>query len=787
MDENTDNNQPMEYKLNSGALILGCLGCFLALALQDHFIHIAVSKPLGHTPLLGIAGHNLASILCYCFGYTALLLPILCCFSCIAIIHSNYYNKTIPIKNRQLLGTGLLAISSMGLCENYVPSQIPNIFLSGGFIGFNLSNTLLYYCNETGALIILFSWVLLGINLLSNAPLNYCVSLTAACYRWMCNHTKQGLAQLQHLYSHANTKLDLHKIHRELPVISGVKSKRSRKGQKQQSLFIHPSPAVGSTVQTMSPREEPTIIGTSKHPITSTAPSGSPIIGSAATTANTASSKPSIASEESVPENKNPPLELLHQQLQNQDIREDPARIAMLCRALEEKLAEYGVQCTVEQALPGPVVTRYELSLAAGTKASKVSSLGRDLARSLSVHSVRVIEVIPGKTYIGIEIPNHQRKMVGLHEVFNSEEFLNTNARLPMALGVDISGKSCVVDLAKMPHLLVAGTTGSGKSVGLNSLLLSLLYKLDSEQLRLILIDPKMLELAIYADIPHLLAPVVTDMKDASCALHWCVSEMERRYRLMAKAGVRNIKSYNEKIAATGHNLDTEQTDPTIEAEERLPYIVVIVDEFADMMMMVGKKVEQQIARLAQKARAAGIHLILATQRPSVDVITGLIKANIPTRISFQVSSKIDSRTIIDQQGAESLLGSGDMLYLTPGTITPLRCHGAFVSDGAVQKVVKHLRSQGAPEYIDSITEYTEEESTPGSTLTNNEGSMYDQAVAIVISTQRASISGVQRRLRIGYNRAANLLEKMEEEGVVSKMDASGQRSVLVKDNSQVE
>lgn len=476
-----------------------------------------------------------------------------------------------------------------------------------------------------------------------------------------------------------------------------------------------------------------------------------------------------------------PPLDLLNQDKLSEKIKEDPKKLQLLAQAIEDKLNDFGVDAKVMNILLGPIITRFEIQPAPGTKASKITGLARDLARSLSVSSVRVVEVIPGKTYIGLEIPNRKRVTVSLKTLFESDSFQTARSSLCLALGVDISGDPVVVDLAKMPHLLVAGTTGSGKSVGLNSLLLSLLYKTSPQDLRLILIDPKMLEFAIYEGIPHLLTSVVTDMNDASYALNWCVNEMERRYKLMADLGVRNIGSYNEKIK----KMPTIEDDSGL-SHEHLPYIVVIADEFADMMMMVGKKVEQLIARLAQKARAAGIHLILATQRPSVDVITGLIKANIPTRISFQVSSKIDSRTILDQQGAESLLGYGDMLYLSPGSGVPMRCHGAFVSDDSVAGVVAHLRASGPTNYIEIQRPSDDPESpqidmlaTPADDKRNKDDSLYDQIVEFVTTSRKVSTSSVQRRFRIGYNRASVMVERMESSGIVSPMDVNGQRQVL--------
>ena len=466
-----------------------------------------------------------------------------------------------------------------------------------------------------------------------------------------------------------------------------------------------------------------------------------------------------------------------------------------MSRQVELKLKDFGVEAEVVAVSPGPVITRFELMPAPGVKASRITGLAKDLARSLSTVSVRVVEVIPGKAVIGLEIPNERREIVSLSEVLKAREYEDSESPLTLALGKDIAGKPVVVDLAKMPHLLVAGTTGSGKSVALNAMILSLLYKATAKQARMIMIDPKMLELSVYEGIPALLAPVVTDMKQAANALRWCVAEMERRYKLMAALGVRNIGGYNRKVEdaiAAGTPIPDPLFDDPIgeispESLDSLPYIVVIVDELADMMMTVGKKVEELIARLAQKARASGIHLILATQRPSVDVITGLIKANIPTRIAFQVSSRIDSRTILDQMGAENLLGHGDMLYLPPGTALPRRIHGAFVSDSEVHKVVEELKAIGAPEYVDDIVlgrtlDASGEDMLLGSEDGGAEGEqddLYDHAVKIVTESRRASVSGIQRRLKIGYNRAARMVEEMERAGVVGQLQTNGTREVL--------
>jgi S-DNA-T family DNA segregation ATPase FtsK/SpoIIIE len=474
-----------------------------------------------------------------------------------------------------------------------------------------------------------------------------------------------------------------------------------------------------------------------------------------------------------------------------------PETLEMTSRLIEKKLKDFGVEVRVVAASPGPVITRYEIEPATGVKGSQVVNLAKDLARSLSLVSIRVVETIPGKNYMALELPNAKRQTIRLSEILGSQVYNDASSQLTMGLGKDIVGGPVVADLAKMPHCLVAGTTGSGKSVGINAMILSLLYKAEARDVRLILIDPKMLEMSVYEGIPHLLAPVVTDMKHAANALNWCVGEMERRYKLMSKLGVRNLSGYNKKIADAAERGETlgnpfsltpEQPEPL----ERLPFVVVVIDELADLMMVVGKKIEELIARLAQKARAAGIHLILATQRPSVDVITGLIKANIPTRLSFQVSSKIDSRTILDQMGAEALLGMGDMLYMPSGTGLPIRVHGAYVSDEEVHRVVKYLKEQGEPNYIEGILEGGTLDTEGGDAPAGGAGEgggeadpMYDQAVGIVLQHRRASISLVQRHLRIGYNRAARLLEQMEKSGLVTAMSTNGNRDIVVPNRDE--
>ncbi|MDO8178289.1 MAG: DNA translocase FtsK 4TM domain-containing protein [Undibacterium sp.] len=489
-----------------------------------------------------------------------------------------------------------------------------------------------------------------------------------------------------------------------------------------------------------------------------------------------------------MPDSNLPPLSLLD----DAPTTQETVSIEILeftSRLIEKKLSDFGVDAKVIAAYPGPVITRYEIEPAMGVKGSQIVGLARDLARSLSLTSIRVVETIPGKNYMGLELPNPKRQIVRLTEILGSKIYNDSTSSLTVALGKDIAGHPVVADLAKMPHLLVAGTTGSGKSVGINATILSLLYKSDPNDVRMILIDPKMLEMSVYEGIPHLLAPVVTDMRQAAHALNWAVAEMERRYKLMSKLGVRNLAGYNAKIVEAEKREELipnpfSLTPDAPEPLEKLPTIVIIIDELADLMMVVGKKVEELIARIAQKARAAGLHLILATQRPSVDVITGLIKANIPTRIAFQVSSKIDSRTILDQMGAEALLGMGDMLYMPPGTGLPVRVHGAFVSDEEVHRVVKHLKAQGEPNYVEGILEGGVLEDTADGMPAGEGGgeadALYDQAVAIVLKNRRASISLVQRHLRIGYNRAARLLEQMEQSGIVSTMQSNGNREILV-------
>ena len=539
----------------------------------------------------------------------------------------------------------------------------------------------------------------------------------------------------------------------------------------------------------------------SAEAISTSANTGVPVVTSAkAVTPKTAPAPrvptPSVAARKGPklpagkPKGELPGLELLDDADNDPSLGRSEESLQTMARLLEMRLKDFNIDGEVVGILPGPVVTRFELQPAPGVKVQRITSLVKDLARSLAVIGVRVVEVIPGKSVVGIEIPNEHREMVRLKELLVADNYQKAESPLTLALGKDIAGNPVVADISKMPHLLVAGTTGSGKSVGVNSMLLSILYRAQPEEVRLILVDPKMLELSIYEGIPHLLTPVVTDMKDAAHALNWCVGEMERRYKLMAALGVRNLAGYNDRV--TSENIPDplwpEDSDEAAPMLERLPFIVVVIDEFADMMMIVGKKVEQLIARIAQKARAAGIHLVLATQRPSVDVITGLIKANIPSRIGFQVSSKIDSRTILDQGGAEQLLGHGDMLFLPPGTAVPNRVHGAFVSDDEVHRLVADWKLRGEPDYRPEVLTGGDDEpfvQIESSGDTEQEDELYDEAVAFVLESRRASTSSVQRKLRVGYNRAARLIDAMEAAGVISAMNSNGSREILVPTRSE--
>jgi S-DNA-T family DNA segregation ATPase FtsK/SpoIIIE len=669
----------------------------------------------------------------------------------------------------------LALLASCGLTTMHFQAAAVMPMSSGGIVGALVNNILVYQLNYLGSSVILLAFLLAGLTLFTGISwlkvmdgigyytLKFSHYLAQQLPQWL-----QGMVWLtQALYAQ-------------------IKMGYRRVSVKKSSALSVPTNTPRGNANRVSPKKTLQIHGpvASPQPAKLSLKQAKPTARPVSETATKAKDHSTLGSHLIAPslallENAPPATEIsaVNQQ-----------ELASLSQLVEARLLEFGVQVQVVAVHPGPVITRFELELAAGIKVSKISGLAKDLARSLSVISVRVVEVIPGKSVVGLEIPNVQREIVRLKEILASNAYQHAESPLTLGLGKGISGRPICVDLAKMPHLLVAGTTGAGKSVGLNAMLLSILYKATPEQVRLILIDPKMLELAVYDDIPHLLTPVVTDMKDAANALRWCVSEMEARYQLMAALGVRNLTGYNRKLEAANKAgkpildplWDPNQGQPAPALTTR-PYIVVVVDEFADMMMVVGKKVEELIARIAQKARAAGIHLILATQRPSVDVITGLIKANIPTRIAFQVSSRIDSRTILDQQGAEQLLGHGDMLYLPPGAGVPERIHGAYVADEEVHKVADEWRSQRQPDYIESVTKHSNILSGFANGARNGEDydELYDEAVKVVTESRRASISHVQRRLKIGYNRAARLIEQMEEDGIVSAMQSNGSREVI--------
>jgi S-DNA-T family DNA segregation ATPase FtsK/SpoIIIE len=722
----------------------------------------------------GQVGAYLADALYFVFGYVSYLLPLT--FVYIAWVVTRDLHSICELDRTilylRVTGFVLMICGACGLLNlNTQIKQLDTIHRTGGIIGQTVGGGWHHMLNAEGATLVLFAMLLVGITWLTGLSWIKFVELvgyyTLKGYSLIDNFirdkvntsvpSKPGVKITPNLSAAAELEIKFER-NKELAVPKALKTKQEPIKEKERS-----SPILIATeekIETVKPNKEPTEIRARK-----------------------------ISGDGSLPNlnllDKGQPGKPMggytHEELEN------------LSRDVEQHLLDFGIQADVVAVHPGPVVTRFELQLAAGVKVSKLTALAKDLARSLSVVSVRVVEVIPGKTVVGLELPNHSRETVRLSDVLSADVYQQAHSPLTLALGVDISGHPMVVDLAKMPHLLVAGTTGSGKSVGINAMILSMLFKASPEQVRLIMVDPKMLELSVYDGIPHLLTPVVTDMKEAASALRWCVEEMERRYRLMAALGVRNLAGYNAKIAegfASGNPIVNPLWKPVDSMDEvapelqALPYVVVVIDELADMMMVVGKKVEQLIARIAQKARAAGIHMILATQRPSVDVLTGLIKSNIPTRISFQVSSKIDSRTILDQQGAEQLLGHGDMLYLAPGSGAPLRVHGAFVDDKEVHRIADDWRSRGEPDYIEEILKISGE---PGEGGIDDEGGqsvedddpLYDQAVEFVLQTRKASISAVQRRLKIGYNRAARMIEEMERTGIVGPLDG-GYRDVLV-------
>ncbi|MCL4316535.1 MAG: DNA translocase FtsK 4TM domain-containing protein [Gammaproteobacteria bacterium] len=727
-----------------GALACGALALYLFWSLltfdaaDSAWSHSGVRAGVANQG--GVVGAWLADIFFYLFGYLAYLFPVLIAYAGWWIFRE-YTTDQHQFGLR--VGGFMLALSS-GAALAAMHFADPTTLLPqgmGGILGEGIATGLVRAFSFLGATLFLLAAFLIGVTLLTRLSWFWVMdNLGRACVEW-------GMRAVRSFGFYDYVLGRRLRLEREV----------AAKAEKQKAARRAP------------PRIEPVI-----KPVE---------------TGVRVEKERQVSLFEQPAEGALPPLSLLDAAEPQQYVMTEAA-LEAISRQVEMKLADFGVEAQVVAVHPGPVITRFELQPAAGVKVSQISSLSKDLARSLSVMSVRVVDVIPGKSVIGLEIPNEQRSIVRLSETLQSKEYEKADSPIALGLGKDISGHPVVVDLAKMPHLLVAGTTGSGKSVALNAMLLSILFNATARDVRLIMIDPKMLELSVYEGIPHLLTPVVTDVREAANALRWCVAEMDRRYKLMAALGVRNIAGLNRKIK------DAEQakqplTDPLQPAQEgitppllqTLPLIVVIIDELADMMMVVGKKVEGLITRLAQKARASGIHMILATQRPSVDVITGIIKANIPVRIAFQVSSRVDSRTILDQMGAEQLLGHGDMLYLAPGGGTPLRVHGAFVADQEVHQVVAHLKRSGVPSYLDEVLRDTGEEQNnvngDASFADGESDPLYDQAVSIVLETRRASVSGIQRRLKVGYNRAARMIEEMERAGVVGPLQSNGMREVL--------
>ncbi len=695
----------------------------------------------------GYVGAWFSDLFLHIFGYLAYIFPAIFVYIVFQVVKEqntkevNYNLLTLRLLGLFLIVLSVSAIASLLFLE--APESLP--YSSGGILGDFIGFGVMEVFNFIGAIIFLNTFFLIGITLLFGISWFELGALL----------TRNIVKISRYLADYINNILN--KIKKSIS--SWYYNRKSQIENNEKKINIIQSPSIA---------EKPTI--TIKDKLKSslvTKFSKNDKKNSEATNIINSIKSPVLKTDKPLPS-----LSLLDQKDDKAKVRIDSGILEELGREVEQKLADFGIKVQVVGIQPGPVVTRFEIELAPGIKASRITSLAKDLARSLSVTSVRVVEVIPGKTYVGLELPNKDRETVLLSEVLETEQYSKSKATLILALGKDISGYPVIVDLAKMPHLLVAGTTGSGKSVGINTMLISLLYKSSPEEVRLILVDPKMLELSVYEDIPHLLAPVVTDMKEAANALRWCVAEMERRYSLMAQVGVRNISGYNKKL------LGGELSEFAEEHTEKLPHIVIVIDEFADMIMVVGKKVEQLIARIAQKARAAGIHMILATQRPSVDVITGLIKSNIPTRMAYQVSSRIDSRTILDQQGAEQLLGHGDMLYLPPGLGTPIRVHGAFVADHEVHKVTEALKKKGKPQYVEAIIDGASSISSGENHTEQDE--LYQEALAFICETKKVSVSSIQRKFRIGYNRAASIVEAMEAAGAVSQMQNNGSREVLL-------
>jgi DNA segregation ATPase FtsK/SpoIIIE, S-DNA-T family len=790
-------SEHVERALREGAMwTLICVALYLILALASYAPEDPGWSYVGGTSQVtnagGRAGAWFADVTLFLFGFFAYLLPLMVAFSAWVVFRGRDAEsrpRTWMLAVRWI-GFLITLAAGCGYATLHLPAlgaQLPNG--TGGGLGHFVSGWMLDRFSGSGTEVLLAGAFLFGFTLFSGiswlALLNSLGDGVLQALRLLWSLARRGLLARRRGTSPGELPAALNLIEAHEPAVAASRP-RVQTRSIPEALF--------APTETTAPASPPPCPSEGVLTLSDLMKGQRPVPKEA----------PRVKTQRRVPAGQmplpqfagaggRPPLELLDAPRKT-GRGYSAQQIEELSRLVEVKLKDFGVQAQVVAAYPGPVVTLFELQLAPGIKSSKILGLSKDLARALSKVSVRVVEVIPGKSVIGIEIPNEQRETVFLSEILGSEAYTEAKSPLTLALGTNISGLPVVVDLARMPHALIAGTTGSGKSVAINAMVLSLLYKAGPEDVRLIMVDPKMLELSVYEGIPHLLTPVVTDMKEAANALRWCVGEMERRYRLMAALGVRNIGGYNRKVAeaiAAGEPLRDPLMSAEFAAEEgyevpelkHLPYIVVIIDELADMMMVVGKKVEELIARLAQKARASGIHLMLATQRPSVDVLTGLIKANIPTRMSFQVSSRIDSRTILDQMGAEQLLGHGDMLYLPPGGNIPQRVHGAFVDDHEVHHVAEFLKAQGEPDYIEDVLREPME-SLPGIDAeprgdVEDTDPLFDEAVQIVVESRRASISGVQRRLKIGYNRAARMIEEMERIGIVGPAETNGNREVL--------
>ncbi|ORL65046.1 DNA translocase FtsK [Pseudomonas putida] len=788
--------QQLHYRLKEGALIaVGALCLYLWMALLTYdtadpgFSHTSNVDQVQNAA--GRAGAYFADILFMVLGYFAYIFPLLLAIKTWQIFRERHqpWEWSGWLFSWRLIGLVFLVLSGAALAHIHFhpPASMP--FSAGGALGESLGDLARNLLNVQGSTLMFIALFLFGLTVFTDLSWFKVMDITGkitldlfelvqgAANRWWeaRNERKRLVAQLREVDEPAFDVAPMTAGKRE-PIKPQPRERINEREEVSARPVVQREPVV--------PREQPAApVIMPPAPVKAPEPSK-----------RVMKEKQAPLFVDSAVEGTLPSISILDPAEQKK-IEYSPESLAGVGNLLEIKLKEFGVEVSVDSIHPGPVITRYEIQPAAGVKVSRIANLAKDLARSLAVTSVRVVEVIPGKTTVGIEIPNENRQMVRFSEVLSTPQYDEQKSPVTLALGHDIGGKPVITDLAKMPHLLVAGTTGSGKSVGVNAMILSILFKSSPEDARLIMIDPKMLELSIYEGIPHLLCPVVTDMKDAANALRWSVAEMERRYKLMAAMGVRNLAGFNRKIKDAQEAGEVihdplyrrESMDDEPPALKTLPTIVVIVDEFADMMMIVGKKVEELIARIAQKARAAGIHLILATQRPSVDVITGLIKANIPTRMAFQVSSKIDSRTIIDQGGAEQLLGHGDMLYMPPGTSLPIRVHGAFVSDDEVHRVVEAWKMRGAPDYNDDILNGVEEAGSgfEGGVGGGGDGddpeadALYDEAVQFVLESRRASISAVQRKLKIGYNRAARMIEAMEMAGVVTPMNSNGSREVI--------